>query len=103
MESESHAALGPALGTKRVRNALSDSEDSHFQFGRNRSARERVQPARPTVAYSVGIWVARMAQLYAVPETLAVTALKTSKDMMVNNSVVLVDLATGEVVDEFAE
>ena len=103
MESESQAALGPTPGTKRVRNALSDSEDSHFQFGRNRSARERAQPVRPTVAYRVGMRAPRTAQLYAVPETLAVTALKTDKDMMVNNRVVLVDPATGEVVDEFAE
>jgi Protein of unknown function (DUF1236) len=67
--------------------------------------RERVQPAQPTVQYRVGMHVPESAQLYAVPDTVAVDvpAVRTYKYMMVNNRVVLVDPATGEVVGEIAD
>jgi hypothetical protein len=48
--------------------------------------RERVAPAEPTVEYRVGT-----------------PAVKTYRTIMVNNSVVLIDPATGEVVDEFID
>jgi hypothetical protein len=66
---------------------------------------ERVRPARPTVEYRVGMRVPPTAQLYTVPETVAVEvpAIKAYKYMMVNNRVVLIDPATSEVVDEFAD
>ena len=38
-----------------------------------------------------------------VPETVAVPAIKTYRYMMVNDRVVLIDPATSEVVDEFAD
>src|SRR5271166_6461882 len=58
--------------------------------------RERVAPARPTVEYRVGMRVPPSAQLYALPEGVAVEVpvVKTYKYMMVNNRVVLVDPAT---------
>ena len=67
--------------------------------------RERVLPTPPTVEYRVGTRVPRTAPLYTVPETVAVAvpAIKSYKYMMVNNRVVLVDPATSEVVDEFAD
>jgi hypothetical protein len=67
--------------------------------------RERVQPARPTVEDRVGTRLPQTTQLYTVPETVAVEvpAIRTYKYMMVNDRVVLVDPATGEVVDEFAD
>ena len=67
--------------------------------------RERVIPAEPTVAYRVGTRVPRSARLYSVPDTVAVEvpAIKRYKYMMVNDRVVLVDPATGEVVDEVIE
>jgi len=67
--------------------------------------RERVQPAQPTVAYRVGMRVPERAQLYAVPQEVAVEvpAIRTYKYMMVNDRVVLVDPATSEVVAEFAD
>jgi hypothetical protein len=67
--------------------------------------RERVVPARPTVEYRVGMRVPPTAQIYTVPETIAVEvpAIKTYKYMMVNNRVVLIDPATSEVVDEFTD
>ena len=67
--------------------------------------RERVIPTEPTVEYRVGTRVPRSARLYSVPETVAVEvpAIKRYKYMMVNNRVVLVDPATSEVVDEFAD
>jgi len=43
------------------------------------------------------------AQLYAVPETVEVPAIKTYRDMMVNNRIVLIDPATSEVGDGFAD
>ena len=67
--------------------------------------RERVAPAEPTVEYRVGTRVPQTAQLYAVPQEVAVEvpAVKTYRYMMVNNRVVLVDPATSEVVDEFID
>ena len=66
---------------------------------------ERVQPAHPTVEYRVGMRVPQTAQLYTVPETVAVEvpAIKTYKYMMVNNRVVLIDPATSQVVDEIID
>jgi len=67
--------------------------------------RERVVPAAPTVEYRVGTRVPANAQLYSVPEAIAVEvpAIKRYKYMMVNNRVVLVDPATSEVVEELAD
>jgi len=61
-----------------------------------------VQPATPTVEYRVGMHVPATAQLYAVPQEVAVEvpALKTYKYFVVNRRVVLVDPATSEVVAE---
>ena len=50
--------------------------------------RERVQPAQPTAEYRVGMHV---------------PAMRSYKYMMVNNRVVPVDPATGEVVGELAD
>ena len=67
--------------------------------------RERVRPAQPTIEYRVGMRVPPTAQVYTVPEAVAVEvpAIKTYKYMMVNNRVVLIDPATSEVVDEFID
>jgi hypothetical protein len=67
--------------------------------------RERVRPAQPTVEYRVGTRVPETAQLYAVPQEVAVEvpAIRTYKYMLVNDRVVLVDPATSEVVAEFAD
>ena len=67
--------------------------------------RERVAQPQPTVEYRVGTRVPPTAQLYAVPDEVAVEvpAVKTYRYMMVNNRVVLVDPATGEVVDELID
>jgi len=67
--------------------------------------RERVRPAQPTVEYRVGMRVPPTAQIYTVPETVAVEvpAIKTYKYMMVNNRVVLIDPATSQVVDEIID
>jgi hypothetical protein len=67
--------------------------------------RARVAPAQPTVAYRVGMRVPQTARLYEVPDTVAVEvpAVRAYRYMMVNDHVVLVDPATGEVVDELAE
>jgi len=61
-----------------------------------------VQPATPTVEYRVGMHVPATAQLYAVPQEVAVEvpALKIYKYFVVNRRVVLVDPATSEVVAE---
>ena len=66
---------------------------------------ERVAPAQPTVEYRVGMRVPPTAQIYTVPETVAVEvpAIKTYKYMMVNNRVVLIDPATSQVVDEIID
>jgi Protein of unknown function (DUF1236) len=66
---------------------------------------ERVVPAQPTVEYRVGMRVPPTAQIYTVPEAVAVEvpAIKTYKYMMVNNRVVLIDPATSEVVEEIAD
>ena len=55
--------------------------------------------------YRVGMSVPQAAQLYTVPETVAVEvpAIKTYKYMVVNNRVVPVDPATGEVVAELTD
>ena len=65
---------------------------------------KRVAPAQPTVSYRVGMRVPERAQLYEMPETVAVEvpAVRSYKYMMVNNRVVLVDPATSEVVGELA-
>lgn len=67
--------------------------------------RERVAPAQPTVTYRVGMRVPETAQLYSVPDTVAieVPAVRSYKYMMVNDRVVLVDPATSEVVGELAD
>jgi hypothetical protein len=67
--------------------------------------RERVQPARPTVEVRVGMRVPQTVPLYTVPETVAVEvpSIKAYKYLMVNSRVVLVDPASSEVVDEFAD
>jgi len=67
--------------------------------------RERVVQAQPTIEYRVGMRVPPTAQVYTVPEAVAVEvpAIKTYKVMMVNNRVVLVDPATSEVVDEIVD
>ena len=67
--------------------------------------RERVVQAQPTIEYRVGMRVPPTAQVYTVPEAVAVVvpAIKTYKVMMVNNRVVLVDPATSEVVDEIVD
>jgi hypothetical protein len=66
--------------------------------------RERVAPAQATVTYRVGMHVPPTAQLYAVPQTVAVEvpAIQSYKYMMVNGRVVLVDPSTSEVVAELA-
>ncbi|MBI3702761.1 MAG: DUF1236 domain-containing protein [Rhizobiales bacterium] len=66
---------------------------------------ERVRPAQPTVEYRVGMRVPQTAQVYTVPETIAVEvpAIKSYKYMMVNNRVVLIDPATSEVVEEIVD
>ena len=67
--------------------------------------RERAVPAHPTVTYHVGMRVPETAQLYSVPDTVAVEvpAVRSYKYMMVNDRVVLVDPATSEVVGELAD
>ena len=67
--------------------------------------RERVQPAQPTVEYRVGMRVPQTAQLYTVPEPVAVEvpAVRPYRYMVVNNRVVLVDPATSEVVAELTD
>ena len=65
----------------------------------------RSRPAQATVEYRVGTRVPQSAQLYAVPETVAVEvpAIKSYKYMVVNDRVVLVDPATSEVVAELVD
>lgn len=68
--------------------------------------RERVAMAPPpAVEYRVGTRVPAGVELYSVPESVAVEvpAIRRYKYMTVNNRVVLVDPATSEVVEEFAE
>ena len=67
--------------------------------------RERVVQAQPTIEYRVGMRVPPTAQIYALPETVAVEvpAIKTYKYMMVNNRVVLIDPATSQVVEEIID
>jgi hypothetical protein len=64
-----------------------------------------VTRAQPTVSYRVGMRVPETAQLYDVPDTVAVEvpAVRSYKYMMVNDRVVLVDPATSEVVGELAD
>ncbi|MFA6267247.1 MAG: DUF1236 domain-containing protein [Pseudolabrys sp.] len=68
-------------------------------------SRERVAPAQATVEYRVGTRVPEQAQLYAVPQQVAVEvpAIRSYKYMMVNGRVLLVDPATSEVVAEVAD
>lgn len=65
----------------------------------------RLTPVQPTVEYRVGMRVPESAQLYAVPEPVAVElpAIRSYKDMVVNNRVVPVDPATAEVVAELTD
>lgn len=67
--------------------------------------REQVAPAEPTVEYRVGARVPAATRLDTVPDTVAVEvpAMRSYRYMMVNNRVVLVDPASGEVVDELAD
>jgi Protein of unknown function (DUF1236) len=67
--------------------------------------RERVTPARPTVEYRVGTRVPESVQLYSVPQEVAVEVptIRQYKYMVVNDRVVLIDPATGEVVAELAD
>ena len=67
--------------------------------------RERVRPAQATVAYRVGMHVPETAQLYAVPDPVAVEvpAIRSYKYMVINDRVVLVDPPTSEVVAELAD
>jgi hypothetical protein len=67
--------------------------------------RERVAPAAPTVEYRVGARVPPSAQLYSVPQEVAVEvpAIRAYKYMVVNNRVVLIDPATSEVVAEVVD
>jgi hypothetical protein len=67
--------------------------------------RERVVPAQPTVTYRVGMRVPQTTPSYAESETVGVEvlAIRSYKYMMVNDRVVLVDLATSEVAGELAD
>ena len=67
--------------------------------------RQPVQEVQPTVEYRVGTRVPRDARLYALPQQVGVDvpAIRSYKYMMVNDRVVLVDPATGEVVGEVAQ
>jgi hypothetical protein len=67
--------------------------------------RERVQAMRPTVEYRVGMRVPESAQLYAVPEPVAVEvpAVRSYKYLVVNDRVVPVDPVTAEVVAELTD
>lgn len=68
--------------------------------------RERVATApAPAIEYRVGTRVPAGVELYSVPESVAVEvpAIRRYKYMTVNNRVVLVDPATSEVVEEFAD
>jgi hypothetical protein len=61
--------------------------------------------AQPTVEYRVGTRVPQDTRLYALPQQVGVDvpAIRSYKYMMVNDRVVLVDPATGEVVGEVAQ
>jgi len=67
--------------------------------------RERVQPARPTIEYRVGMRVPATAQLYTVPDTVAVEvpSVRHYLYMAVNDRIALVDPATSEVVAELTD
>jgi len=67
--------------------------------------RQPVQEVQPTVEYRVGTRVPRDARLYALPQQVGVDvpAIRSYKYRMVNDRVVLVDPATGEVVGEVAQ
>lgn len=64
-----------------------------------------VTQVQPTVQYRVGMRVPETAQLYSVPQPVAVEvpALQAYKYMVVNNRVVLVNPTTSEVVAELVE
>jgi hypothetical protein len=64
--------------------------------------RERVAPPQASVEYRVGTRIPANAQLYAVPQDLAVEvpAIRPYKYMVVNGRVMLVDPATSQVVAE---
>lgn len=67
--------------------------------------RERVAAPQATVEYRVGTRIPASAQLYTVPQQVAVEvpAVRSYKYMVVNGQVLLVDPATSEVVAELAE
>lgn len=68
--------------------------------------RERaVAPPQTTVEYRVGTRIPANAQLYAVPQEVAVEvpAIRSYKYVVVNGQVLLVDPATSQVVAELAE
>ena len=68
--------------------------------------RERaVQQVAPTVEYRVGTRIPANAQLYTVPQSIAVEvpAIQSYRYMVVNNRVMLVDPVTSEVVAELAD
>ena len=68
--------------------------------------RERaVAPPQATVEYRVGARIPANAQLYTVPQELAVEvpAVRSYKYMVVNGQVLLVDPATSQVVAELAD
>jgi hypothetical protein len=68
--------------------------------------RERVTTgASPTVEYRVGTRVPADVELHAMPDAVAVEvpAIRRYKYMTVNNRVVLVDPATGQVVEELVD
>jgi hypothetical protein len=64
--------------------------------------REKVAPSQATVEYRVGTRIPASAQLYAVPQEVAVEvpAIRSYKYMVVNGRVMLVDPATSQVVAE---
>ncbi|MEA2977158.1 MAG: hypothetical protein QOF19_2678 [Alphaproteobacteria bacterium] len=64
-----------------------------------------VAPAPAGVAVRIGERIPASAQLYAIPESVAVEVptVKSYKYMVVNNRVVLVDPATSTVVGEIVE
>ena len=67
--------------------------------------RERaVAPPQATVEYPVGARIPANAELYAVPQEVAVEvpAIRSYKCMVVNGQVLLVDPATSQVVAEVA-
>lgn len=67
--------------------------------------RDRVVPAEPTIEYRVGARAPDSVRLYSVPREVAikVPTIRSYKYMVVNNRVVLVDLATSQVIEEVVD